>query len=89
MKRVGEVEQGPRDNDDIVNIGKETDRHHSETDAFEEWTNALPDRNGAGRTVLAHCHLKKKDRNASQKQTSEVRNEESACENYRLVKERL
>lgn len=77
MKRIGQIEQGPGNDDDVVNIRYKVYDDHSMTNASKERTKRLPDGDCSRSRVLAHGHLQEVDRNATEEQAGEVGDQES------------
>ena len=73
-----EVEEGPGDENVVVDADVKGQHQHTEPDPLKEGTD-VPDLDGTLGTELAGSHLEEEDRDAHQNQRQDVGNQESSC----------
>ena len=73
-----EVEQGPRDDDDVVDVLQEHHHDGRVAHAFEDWCQLAHDRHAPNTKVLANGDLEEKEGDATDSHGEEVGDEEGA-----------
>ena len=71
-----EVEQGPRDDDDVVDILQEHHHDGRVADAFEDWRQLADDGHSADAEVLPDGDLEEEEGDAAHRHREEVGNKE-------------
>ncbi len=78
VHRVQDVEEGPGDDDDVVDVLQEDHGECGVADALEDGADLADDAHAAHAEVLADRHLQQEEGDAAAEERDEVGDEESA-----------